>query len=461
MKLTLIKPTIGLVLKDTKIPEGKPFVDKARMEPLQLGIIAGLTPDDVEVVLYDDRCEKIPFDEPTDLVAITVEIFTARRAYEIAAEYRKRNIPVILGGIHPSVVPEESSQYADSVFIGDAELLWKKVIEDTRNGKLKKLYRSKPGPAQNGMFPDRSIFKGKGYLPLSLIQFGRGCRFSCSYCITSLYFNKTCFYRQVDRVIREIESHPRKLWFFVDDNFVSEKKMAKELMRAMIPLKIKWVGQASIEMVSDPELMKLMQQSGCLGHVIGFESITEEGLMSMNKMHNLESGMNYDEMISIITDHGLAIWAAFVLGHDEDTPESLMDILEFSLKHKFPFAAYNVLMPYPKTELYKKLKTENRLLFDGKWWLHPDYRFNHAAFLPKRMTVEELNETSFYIRKKWNSIGSILRKAGNFRTNTNIIQSILSLTHYNLLYKQETLKKQGMTLGLRRTTTRQVINNIS
>ena len=450
MKLTLIKPTIGLVIKDPEFPDGKPFVDKARMEPLQLGVIAGLTPSDVEVVFYDDRFEKIPFDEPTDLVAITVEIFTARRAYEIAEEYRKRNIPVILGGIHPSVVPEESSQFADSVFIGDAEILWEEVIKDAKNKTLKKLYRSGPGPAQEGVFPDRNIFKDKGYLPLSLIQFGRGCRFSCSYCITSVYFGKKCFTRQVDRVIREIESHPGKLWFFVDDNFVSEKKYAKELMKAMIPLKIKWVSQASIEMVSDPELMKLMQQSGCLGHVVGFESITEKGLISMNKLHNLESGLNYDEKIRIITDHGMAIWAAFILGHDEDTPESLLDILEFSHKHKFAFAAFNVLMPYPNTEFYKQLKAEKRLLFDGKWWLHPDYRFNHAAFIPKRMTVEELNETSFYIRKKWNSVGSILRKAGSLRTNMNIIRSILSLAGYSFLYRQETLKKQGMTLGLKK-----------
>ena len=450
MKLTLIQPTIGLVLKDPKIPDGKPFVDKARMEPLQLGVIAGLTPADVEVAFYDDRLEKLPFDEPTDLVAMTVQIFTARRTYEIAAEFRERNIPVILGGIHPSVVPEEASQFADSVFIGDAENLWEEVIKDAKNKRLKKLYRSGPGPAQDGILPDRSIFKGKGYLPLSLIQYGRGCRFSCSYCITSLYFDKTCFYRQVDRVIREIESHPGKLWFFVDDNFVSEKQLAKELMKAMIPLKIKWVSQASIEMVSDPELMKLMQQSGCLGHVMGFESITETGLTSINKMHNLESGLNYDEMIRIITDHGMAIWAAFILGHDEDTPESLLDILEFSLKHKFAFAAFNVLMPYPNTELYKQLEAENRLLFEGKWWLHPDYRFNHAAFIPKHMTVDELNETSFYIRKKWNSFGSILRKASGLRTNMNVIRSILSLANYNFLYRRETLKKQGMKLGLRK-----------
>jgi len=450
MKLTLIQPTIGLVLKDPKIPDGKPFVDKARMEPLQLGVIAGLTPSDIEVVMYDDRLEKIPFDEPTDLVAMTVQIFTARRAYEIAAEFRERNIPVILGGIHPSVVPEEASQFADSVFIGDAELLWEDVIKDARNKKLKKLYRSRPGIAQDGTIPDRTIFKGKGYLPLSLIQYGRGCRFSCSYCITSLYFEKTCFYREVDRVIREIESHPGKLWFFVDDNFVSEKELAKELMKAMIPLKIKWVSQASIEMVSDPELMKLMQQSGCLGHVMGFESITEEGLLSMNKQQNLESGLDYNEMIRIIIDHGMAIWAAFILGHDEDTPESLLDILEFSLKHKFAFAAFNVLMPYPNTELYKQLKAENRLLFEGKWWLHPDYRFNHAAFIPKHMTVDELNEISFYIRKKWNSFGSILRKASGLKTNMNVIRSILSLANYNFLYRRETLKKQGMKLGLRK-----------
>ena len=142
MKLTLIKPTIGLVIKDPEFPDGKPFVDKARMEPLQLGVIAGLTPSDVEVVFYDDRFEKIPFDEPTDLVAITVEIFTARRAYEIAEEYRKRNIPVILGGIHPSVVPEESSQFADSVFIGDAEILWEEVIKDAKNKTLKNNFKN-------------------------------------------------------------------------------------------------------------------------------------------------------------------------------------------------------------------------------------------------------------------------------------------------------------------------------
>jgi len=448
MKLTLIKPTLGLVLRDPNNPAGKPFVDKARMEPLQLGVIAGLTPADVEVAFYDDRLEKIPFDEATDLVAITVEIFTARRAYEIAGEYRKRNVPVILGGIHASLMPDESLQFADSVFIGDAELLWHEVIKDAKNNRLKRLYRSRPGVAQEGSFPDRNIFKNKEYLPLSLIQFGRGCRFSCSYCVTSLYFDKRCFYREVDRVIEEIESHPGKLWFFVDDNFVSEKMLAKELMKALIPLKIKWVSQASIDMVSDPELMKLMKMSGCLGHVVGFESITEAGLISMNKMHNLESGLNYDEKIKIITDHGMAIWAAFILGTDADTPESLMNILEFSLKHKFAFAAYNVLMPYPKTELYKQLKKENRLLFDGKWWLHPDYRFNHAAFVPKNMTVEELNETSLYIRKKWNSFGSILRKASNLKTNMNIIRSIMSLSQYNFLFRQETLKKQGMALGL-------------
>jgi len=451
MKLTLINPTLGLVLMDPKMPEGKPFVDKARMEPLQLGVIAGLTPDDVEVVLHDDRFEKIPFDEPTDLVAITVEIFTARRAYEIAAEYKKRNIPVILGGIHPSIIPEESSQFADSIFIGDAELLWEEVIEDAKNKRLKKLYKSRPGPAQGRFLPDRSLFKGRGYLPLSLIQFGRGCRFSCSYCITSLYFDKTCYYRQVESVIEEIGSNPGKLWFFVDDNFVSEKKLAKELMKAMIPLKIKWVSQASLEMVSDPELMKLMQQSGCLGHVVGFESITEKGLISMNKMHNMESGLNYDEKIRIITDHGMGMWATFVLGHDEDTPESLMDILEFCLKHRFTFAAFNVLMPYPKTEFYKQLKAENRLLFDGKWWLHPDFRFNHSAFIPKNMSVEELNEISFYIRKEWNSFSSILRKAGSLRTNMNIMRSILSLVHYNFLFRKEALKKQGMKLGLKKS----------
>lgn len=447
MKLTLIKPTIGQILENPHDPRGKPYIDEARMEPLQLAVIAGLTPPDVEVVMYDDRIEQIPYDEPTDLVAITVEIFTAKRAYEIAGEYRKRNVPVIVGGIHPSVVPEESSQYADSVCIGDAEFIWNEVIADVQEGKLKPFYHSRAGCPQNGTIPRKDIFKGKGYLPISLIQFGRGCRHSCNYCITSVYFNAKCFYRRVDDVIREIQSQKKRLFFFVDDNIVADMPLAKKLFRALIPLKIKWVGQASIEMTRDAELMDLMQKSGCLGHVVGFEAITESGLKALNKSPNLECSSGYKKEIEIIKDHGLNLWAAFVLGHDEDTFDTFARTLEFALENKFWFAAYNVLMPYPKTELYRQLESDNRLLFDGKWWLDPDFRFNHASFLPKHMSPDELTAEAFDIRRKWNSIGSILRRSFNIKANMNLFKSIACYAYYNGLFRKEAFKKQSMKLG--------------
>ena len=447
MKLTLIKPTIGQILKNHDDLKGKPYIDEARMEPLQLAVIAGLTPADVEVVMYDDRIEKIPYDESTDLVAITVEIFTAKRAYEIAAEYRKRNVPVIVGGIHPSIVPEESSQYADSVCIGDAEFVWDEVIADIRKGKLKPLYHSKAGCPQNGTIPRKDIFEGKGYLPINLIQFGRGCRHTCNYCITSIYFDAKCYYRRVDEVVREIQSQKKQLFFFVDDNIVADIPLAKELFRALIPLKIKWVGQASIDMTKDAELMDLMQKSGCLGHVVGFEAITESGLKALNKSPNLESSSGYKEEIEIIKNHGMNVWAAFVLGHDEDTFNTFAKTLEFALENKFWFAAYNVLMPYPKTPLYQQLEKDNRLLFNGKWWLDPGFRFNHASFIPKHMSAHELTEAAFNIRKKWNSLGSILRRSFNIKANMNLFRSIVCYAYYNNLFRKETFKKQSMRLG--------------
>ncbi|MBF0441739.1 MAG: methylase, partial [Oligoflexales bacterium] len=173
MRLALVKPNIGRM-------EHSLFVDEARMEPLQLGILAGLTPDDVDITLYDDRMESIPFDEPTDLAAITIETFTARRAYEISDEYRKRGVPVIMGGMHATLLPEEVMQFADSILTGDAEGIWGEVIADAKKGKLKPVYRSSVGvPQSNLIYPRREIFKGKGYLPFSLMQFSRGCVFGC------------------------------------------------------------------------------------------------------------------------------------------------------------------------------------------------------------------------------------------------------------------------------------------
>lgn len=442
MKITLIRPNIGRL-------EHSLFVDEARMEPLALGVLAALTPPDVEVVMYDDRLEPIPYDERTDLAVISVEVFTARRAYEISTAFRERGVPVILGGVHVTLLPGEAARHADAIYIGDAEKLWEQVIADLKLGSLQPVYRASGGPPQPGLLTRREIYQGKKYLPLSLVQFSRGCRFACEFCAVSAYFGAQHHCRAVDETIREIENQPRKHIFFVDDNLLANHHAAKALFKALIPLKIHWVSQASIDMTSDPELMALMADSGCLGNVIGFESIDPHNLAEMGKRPNLIGEVEpYARQIEVLRQHGLQTWAAFTLGHDHDTLESIQKLLDFALDNRFAFAAFNVLMPYPNTPFYRRLQAEGRLLYDGCWWLHPDYRFNYAAFQPARMRADELTEIGFHCRKVFNSPNNIIRRALEPRTNMRSLYRFAIYAVYSRLFRQETFKKHGMRLGM-------------
>ena len=442
MRLTLIKPNMGRRDHDA------PHVDEGRMEPLQLGVLAGLCPPDVAVTLVDDRCEKIDFDQPADLVAITVETFTARRAYEISGEFRARGVPVVMGGFHPTLLPEEVSQHADAIVLGDAEGVWQNVLSDVRSGHLRSVYRAgQAARIQSGALPRRDLFRGKGYLPITLSQFGRGCTNHCDFCAISAFFNQTHTHRSIEDVVRELEQQERRLVFFVDDNIVADRGAAKALFRALIPRRIRWVSQATIDMVNDRELMDLMCESGCLGNVIGFESIDPAALRASKKTPNLQSASGYEKEIETLREYGLQTWAAFTIGYDTDTPEGLSRLLDFSLRHKFTFAAFNLLMPYPNTPFYRRLDAEGRLLYDGRWWLHPDYRFNHAAFQPAQMSAEELTALAFDLRKRFNSAGAIFQRFLDPRTNMRSLYRMAIYWMYNPLFRREMFKKQGMRLG--------------
>jgi radical SAM superfamily enzyme YgiQ (UPF0313 family) len=441
MRLTLVKPNIGRL-------EHSLYVDEGRMEPLQLGVLGGLTPPGWDLRLYDDRMEAIPYDEPTDLVAITVETYTALRAYEIAAAYRARGVPVIMGGFQATLLPDEVGQHADSVYIGDAEQGWSQVLDDVRRGQLEKVYRFGTGVGQGSTLPRRDLFRGKGYLPITLMQFLRGCAFACTYCAVSVYFDRKTHVRRIDDVLREIDDARPRMIFFVDDNIVADRRAAKDLFRELIAYRLRWVSQGSIDMTRDPELMDLMTRSGCMGHVIGFESISASSLRSMAKTPNLHGSEDgYREAIRVLRDHGLQTWAAFTLGHDDDTVDSIRATLDFALQNRFAFAAFNILVPYPSTPLYRSLEQEGRLLYDGKWWLHPDYRFNHAAFVPRHMSAETLTAECFRCRSHFNSVGSMVRRFLDPRTNLRSLARMALYWSYAPLFRKEVFKKQGMRFG--------------
>ena len=445
MKITFIKPNMGMV-KD------HPYLDMGRMEPFTFAVLKGLTPPEFETVLYDDRYETIDFNAPTDMVAINTEIYTAKRSYEISAQYRKRGIKVILGGPHPSMIPEEALANADSVCIGDAESVWPKLLADLKTGKLKKKYTGFPGTSQGfnksqTSSPDWSIFKNKKYLRIRLTQLSRGCRYQCEYCATGHIFSTKYYYRNVDQVIDELRSDGSGTVFFVDENIVSDKNIAAELFEKLIPMKIHWISQADISFANDPNLLSLMVRSGCKGLVVGFESLSRENLLQMNKTPNLE-WENYDSLVEKIRNAGLQLWAAFLLGYN-DTPETVQQALHWALSKKFAFSAFNILMPYPGTVLYNRLKKENRLLFNGKWWLSDEYRFGMSGFKPRYCSAEELADACLKARLTHSSIKQIFFRALDRKTHLKSFENLVTYLMYNPLFRNEMKKKSGMTLGYR------------
>jgi len=416
------------------------------MEPLAPATLAGLTPrDGVQVRFYDDRTERIPFDEQTDLVALSVETYTARRSYEIASEYRRRGVPVVMGGFHPTLVPEEAGEYAESIVVGEAEQLWPQVIDDFRNGRLREVYRQSGRPSLARMRPDRSIFAGKRYLPVGLVEAGRGCHFKCEFCVQTV-FQHSQTRRPVDDILTELEALRHKpLIFFVDDNITSNMDQAKEFFRALIPLKIRWVSQASINAAHDEEFLQLVKASGCQGLLIGFESLNPENLRKMHKSFNTMKG-GYERALQNLRRHGIRLYVTFILGYDDDHGDTLCETLEFAMRHKFYIVAFNHLTPFPGTPLYERLQREGRLLFD-RWWLDDRYRYGMVPFAPRGMTAEEVKERCLDARKAFYSLPSIFRRSLDLRVNSGSPFMWWNFFFINLLFRREVMQRKDFPLG--------------
>jgi radical SAM superfamily enzyme YgiQ (UPF0313 family) len=403
MRLTLVHPAIGR-------KSGVNYMRTWQMEPLPIALLSALTPKDVDIAFHDDRLEPIPFDRPTDLVAIPVETYTAKRAYQIASEFRRRKIPVVMGGFHATLMTDEVAEYAESVVVGEAEDLWPEVIDDARGGRLKPLYRANSQPDLARVRYDRSIFRGRRYLPIGLVETGRGCRFPCDFCAIQTFFQRTARHRPIEAIVEELASlrAEKKLFFFVDDNFAADLSYARQLVEALKPLGIRWVTQMSINAAHDETFLAALAGSGCCGVLIGFESLDQNVLRNMRKHFNTMRG-GFSAALTNLRRHGIRVYGTFVFGYDGDQPNAFDEAAQFAIDNRFYLAAFNHLTPFPGTPLFNRLRTENRLLYD-RWWLDERYSYNGIPFLPKTMEPDDIRQGCLRARRSFYTWSSMLRR---------------------------------------------------
>lgn len=438
MKISLIRPSFGNRIAGAYIPSN-------RIQPLALANIAGLTGRNHELIFFDDRIEPIDYEANTDLVAISVETHTARRSYEIAKRFRKTGVPVVMGGFHPTLIPEEVSEYADSVVIGEAESVWAQILQDVGKKALKKYYKPERRYNLIGINPNRDIFRNKRYMPLIPVEFGRGCKYSCDFCAVGAFYEGKYLHRPVKEVISELKNLDKKnLILFTDDNIIADPPAAKELFNAITPLGIRWVGQASMEFAQDAELLHLAAKSGCTCLLIGFESLSKDNLVRMKKTSNLRSG-DWMEIVAKIRNAGIRIYGTFIFGYDADTATSFKDTLKFALQNKFFIANFNHLVPYPGTSLYKRLFDENRLIYK-KWWLDEDYYYGGLAFNPVSVSPAEIEKGCNSVKAEFNSVYNILCRACDLKANTKDLKNLSEFLMCNMLSYREITMKRNMRL---------------
>jgi radical SAM superfamily enzyme YgiQ (UPF0313 family) len=332
----------------------------------------------------------------------------AHRGYEIADRFRERGVKVVLGGMHATAIPEEAIRHADAVVIGEAEEVWPQLLEDAGRGSLRQFYRGKNLCQMRNMpIPSQELLNKEKYLSTNLIQTSRGCPNHCSFCSIHLISGKEYRFRPVSEVISEIETFTYPLALFVDDNIVGDKEHARELFKAMIPLKISWTAQATLSIAFDDELLRLASRSGCRYLLIGFESLSDKNIMTIGKTRTNKVS-EYAEVVKKIHDHGIGIAGTFILGLDDDDKSTFHRTADFIEENSIDAPTVGILTPYPGSLLFKKLESEGRLMHRN--WQQYSHTVGKVVFQPRLMTAEQLEEGHRLVGQRLFSMKSIANR---------------------------------------------------
>lgn len=375
---------------------------------LTLSIIAALTPPEHEIEIVEEVYgDTVNFEGDYDVIGISIMTQTCIRGYQIANEFRKRGRTVVFGGIHATSMPDEAIRFGNSVVIGEAEGLWDIVLDDIKNNRLKSFYKLDKLPdLQNHVTPRRDLIKcSSGKFSIAPIETTRGCPYNCDFCSVSRFFGTRQRHKPIPGIMADIESCNEKNLFFLDDNITGDKRYARELFREMIPLKKIWVGQASVQVAGDPELMSLAYKSGCRALLIGFESMSDSGFNQYRK--TLKTIDENVAAVKKLQDNGIMTMASLIFGLDSDTDEVFDVAHDFLTRSKAAFFQACVMTPYPGTPVFHRLRSEGRILTDD--WTRFDA--SKVIIRPENMSSEDL--LAGYNKIKWHFYAnkSILKRA--------------------------------------------------
>lgn len=380
------------------------FFDRFAYPSLTLQQIAGITPPEHRVTIVDERYEDIDFDKRYDLVGISCMTYNSLRGYEIADEFRKQGTPVVFGGYHASLLPEETKQHADSVVIGEAELTWPQLLKDLEKGKLKPFYRAEKLVPPELIPPARHDIGV--YTFMEAIQASRGCPVGCEFCAMQKVEGPVFRGRPVDNVIEEMKTIKSKTIFFADASLTIGPRYTKTLFKEMISLNKRFHCFGNINVLSkDEEFLKLASEAGVERWYVGIESITQENIdISGKKTNKVE---DYSAAVKKIRDHGMTVTGFFMFGFDNDTSDVFDKTLQFMLDLNLDGISFSILTPYPGTKLAQRLEKEGRIL--SRDWSR--YAEGYVNFQPKKMTVEELSIGVRRIVQEYFSYRNILRRS--------------------------------------------------
>lgn len=402
MRIALVSPKGPLYRH-----RGGIFRRSLRYAPLTLTTLASLVPADLhpEFVVVDEGIQDIDLNLVADVIGVTVITGTAPRAYRLAEHFRSRGIPVVLGGPHVTLVPDDAQPHADSIVVGYAEDTWPELLRDLAAGRLRPRYVQASNLSLAGRpLPRRDLLPRGRFLTNNVFEATRACIHNCDFCTVPAAWGRRPYQKPVEDVVADIQHHQARKLIFVDLNLIADREYAAHLFEALIPLRVQWYGLSTVLITDDLPLLNLAARSGCRGLLLGFESIVAGNLRDSSKVFNKPA--HFARVVALLHSHGIAVYGCFVFGMDHDTPEVFLQTARLAVEAGIDLPRFAIVTPFPGTALYHRLEREGRILTHN-WEL---YDGQHVVFQPQRMSVQELQEGTERAWRYTYSVPSIARR---------------------------------------------------